>query len=246
MGSSSNFFELLYKYVVEQHSRIFSLILEHMYISSVALLITLVICIPLGIYLTRNEKYTSGVIGIANVFQTIPSIALLGFLIFFLGIGNKNAICALVMFAMLPVLQNTYIGIKNVESSLVQAAKGMGMTDMQILFKVELPLALPVIIGGVRVAAVWIIGTASLAASIGGGGLGRLIFSGLSTLRNEVIFAGAFPATLLALLSDQGLKWIQMYLSPEQRAKRVIKKTTELEKKEKLESKKKVKKMGAV
>ena len=185
-------------------------------------------------------------IGAANVFQTIPSIALLGFLIFFLGIGNKNAICALVLFAMLPVLQNTYIGIKGVSPSLVQAARGMGMTDMQILLKVELPLAMPVIIGGVRVATVWIIGTASLAASIGGGGLGRLIFSGLASLRNEVIFAGAFPATLLALLSDQGFKWVQIYLSPEKRVKRVLKFSSELEKKDRLLEKKKMEKMGAI
>lgn len=235
MGSSPRFFELLYKYVVEQHSRILSLTLEHIYISLIALLITLTICIPLGIYITRKEKLAPIVIGMANVFQTIPSLALLGFLIFFVGIGNKNAISALVIFAMLPVLQNTYIGIKSTSPSLVEAARGMGMTDMQILFKVELPLALPIIVGGIRVASVWIIGMASLAASIGGGGLGRLIFSGLAALRNEVIFAGAFPATILAILSDQGLKWVQLYLSPERRVKRILKLLNKLEKEKKLE-----------
>ncbi len=130
-------------------------------------------------------------------------------------------------------LQNTYIGIKGVSPALVQAARGMGMTDMQILFKVELPLAFPVIVGGVRVATVWIIGTASLAAAIGGGGLGRLIFSGLASLRNEVIFAGALPATLLALIADQGLKRFQMYLSPSNKVKRLLKSSKKFESYEK-------------
>lgn len=229
MQNDPGFFELLYRFVGEQYSRILLLTWEHIYISLIALLITLVICIPLGIYLTKNERLATIVIGTANVFQTIPSLALLGFLIFIIGIGNKNAICALVMFAMLPVLQNTYIGIKNISPPLIQAARGMGMTDMQILFKVELPLALPVIVGGIRVASVWIIGTASLAAAIGGGGLGRLIFSGLASLRNEVIFAGALPTTLLALLSDQGLKWFQLYLSPDRRAQRLSKLSREFD-----------------
>lgn len=245
MSDKKGFFELLYNYCIDQYSRILSLTLEHLYISLIALLITLVICIPLGIYITRNERLKPYVIGIANIFQTIPSLALLGFLIFVLGIGNKNAIAVLVMFAMLPVIQNTYIGIKSVTPSLVQAAKGMGMTDRQILFKVELPLALPVIIGGIRVASVWIIGTASLAAAIGGGGLGRLIFSGLASLRNEVIFAGALPATLLALVSDQGFKLLQAYLTPERRAKRILKKANKLEGTE-ITNNKIIEKMGEI
>lgn len=229
MANDPNFLQLLYRFITEQYLRILLLTGEHIIISLIALSITLVICIPLGIYLTKNEKLAPIVIGAANVFQTIPSIALLGFLIVFIGIGNKNAICALVLYAMLPVLQNTYIGIKGVSPALVQAARGMGMTDMQILFKVELPLAFPVIVGGVRVATVWIIGTASLAAAIGGGGLGRLIFSGLASLRNEVIFAGALPATLLALLADQGLKRFQMYLSPGNKVKRLLKSSKQFE-----------------
>lgn len=233
MANDPNFLQLLYRFLTEQYLRILLLTGEHIIISLIALSITLVICIPLGIYLTKNEKLAPIVIGAANVFQTIPSIALLGFLIVFIGIGNKNAICALILYAMLPVLQNTYIGIKGVSPALVQAARGMGMTDMQILFKVELPLAFPVIVGGVRVATVWIIGTASLAAAIGGGGLGRLIFSGLASLRNEVIFAGALPATLLALIADQGLKRFQMYLSPSNKVKRLLKSSKKFESYEK-------------
>ncbi|MFO7731761.1 MAG: ABC transporter permease [Spirochaetia bacterium] len=221
MISDKGFFVLLWEFTSRHYDRILSLMFEHMVISFIALMMTLVVCIPLGIYLTRNEKIAPYVIGVANVFQTVPSLALLGFLIFIFGIGNDNAVFALFLYAMLPVLQNTYIGIKNVPASLVQSARGMGLKDMQILTRVELPLALPVIIGGIRVATVWIIGTAALAAAIGGGGLGRLIFSGLTQIRNEVIFAGAFPATLLALAGDQGLKALRHHLRPEKRALRI-------------------------
>lgn len=223
------FFELLWTYVSRQYPRIINATLQHIQISGTALILTLVFCIPLGIYITRKEKIAPYVIAAANVFQTIPSLALLGFLIFILGIGNTNAIVALFLYAMLPVLQNTYLGIRNVEKSVIQAAKGMGMTDMQILFKVELPLATPVIIGGIRVASVWIIGTAALAAAIGGGGLGQLIFSGLASIRNEVIVAGAVPATLLALFADGGLKALASYLEPQRRAHRLARKARRIE-----------------
>ena len=232
MTEFPGFFELLVDFVGSQYDRILYLTWEHIYISAVALAITVGFCMPLGIYLTRNERIANYVIGVANVFQTIPSLALLGFLIFVFGIGNDNAIAALFLYAMLPVLQNTYIGIKNVPQATVQAARGMGMTEMQILRRVELPLALPVIIGGVRVAAVWIIGTAALAAAIGGGGLGKLIFSGLASIRNEVIVAGAFPATILALAADQGLKSLRSHLRPEHRARRLARKADIIERKE--------------
>lgn len=222
--NNPSFFQSLIKYVTNNYDKILTATYEHIFISLAALSLTLIICIPLGIYLTRNEKVAPYIIGMANVFQTIPSLALLGFLIFIFGIGNDNAIFALFLYAMLPVLQNTYTGIKNVDSSTVSAAKGMGMTNMQILTKVQIPLALPVIISGIRVATVWIIGTAALAAAIGGGGLGRLIFSGLSMIRNEIIFAGALPATMLALFADMALKRFERYTTPAQRAKRIAKK----------------------
>lgn len=222
--NNSSFFKDLMNYLTNNYDQILRATSEHVFISGTALLITLIVCIPLGIYLTRNEKLAPYIIGVANIFQTIPSLALLGFLIFVLGIGNTNAIVALFLYAMLPVLQNTYTGIKNVDRGTVSAAKGMGMTNMQILMKVQIPLALPVIISGIRVATVWIIGTAALAAAIGGGGLGRLIFSGLSLIRNEIIFAGAFPATILALIADKGLKAFEIYMTPEERAKRIARK----------------------
>ncbi|MDO9509528.1 MAG: ABC transporter permease [Thermovirgaceae bacterium] len=219
------FFELFFSYVMRYWPRILNLTWQHITISSIALAITLAVCIPLGIYLTKNEKLAPYVIGAANVFQTIPSLALLGFLILIFGIGNDNAICALFLYAMLPVLQNTYAGIKSVPQHLVQAARGMGMTEYQILLKVQLPIARPILIAGIRVATVWIIGTATLASAIGGGGLGRLIFSGLASIRNEVVLAGAIPATILALTADQGLKWLQEFYSPKARALRHARKT---------------------
>lgn len=224
MLNQEPFFQLFFEYVTRYWARILSLTGEHMFISAVALAITMVTCIPLGIYLTKNEKLSPYVIGVANVFQTIPSLALLGFLIFIFGIGNDNAICALYLYAMLPVLQNTYTGLKSVPKHLIQAARGMGMTEYQILTKVQLPIAMPIILAGIRVATVWVIGTATLASAIGGGGLGRLIFSGLASIRNEVVLAGALPATVLALVADQGLKWLQKHLSPKTRAIRLAKK----------------------
>ena len=219
--NNKSFIELMFNFVVQNWQKILKLTWEHIYISAIALLITLIVCVPVGIYLTRNEKIAPYVIGLANVFQTVPSLALLGFLIFLFGIGNDNAVAALFLYAMLPVLQNTYTGIKSVPPRLITASRGMGMSEFQIMWRVQIPLALPVIISGIRVASVWIIGTAALAAAIGGGGLGRLIFSGLSSIRNEVIVAGALPATLLALTADYGLRWFQQYLSPEKRAERL-------------------------
>jgi len=229
----SVFLKYLVEFVSENYDRILFLTWQHIYISLLALSITVLICVPLGIYLTKNERLTPYAIGLANIFETIPSLALLVFLIFIFGIGNDNAICALVLYALLPVLQNTYTGIKSVPPSLVQAARGMGMTEMQILLKVQLPLARPVLIAGIRVATVWIIGTATLASAIGGGGLGKLIFSGLASIRYEVVFAGALPATILALFADQGLKMLQEYYSPKRRAARLAKLAEKLEKQEK-------------
>lgn len=228
MIEQQNLLLLFIKYVARYYPRILKLTMQHLTISAIALSLTLLVCVPLGIFLTRKEKFAPYVIGIANVFQTIPSLALLGFLIFFFGIGNDNAICALFLYAMLPVLQNTYTGIKSVPRHLVQAARGMGMTEMQILVKVQLPIARPVILAGIRVATVWIIGTATLASAIGGGGLGKLIFSGLASIRNEIILAGAIPATIIALLIDQLIKFLQEYYSPRKRAKRMARKARKL------------------
>lgn len=214
---------LLVVYLQENYPLVLKLTWQHIYISLITLAIALVICIPLGIYLTKNERLTPYVIGLANVGETIPSLAFLAFLIPVVGIGNKNAIIVLVIYALLPILQNTYTGIKSVPASLVQAARGVGMTEFQVLLWVQLPIAKSVIIAGIRVAAVWTIGTATLAAAIGGGGLGKLIFSGLASYRSEITFAGAFPATILAIVVDYGLKHLQTVTSPEYRVAKLNK-----------------------
>jgi osmoprotectant transport system permease protein len=177
-------------------------LLEHIEISFIALFFALVIAIPLGIYLTRKKKAAEVVIGIAAVFQTIPSLALLGLLIPLVGIGTVPSIIALVIYALLPILRNIYTGIKEVDPNLIEAAKGLGMNNRRLLLKVELPLAMPVIMAGIRTAMVLIIGTATIAALIGAGGLGDLITVGISRNDSNLILLGAIPAALLALFFD--------------------------------------------
>ncbi|WP_066307026.1 ABC transporter permease/substrate-binding protein [Bacillus sp. FJAT-29814] len=177
-------------------------LIEHIEISFIALFFALIIAIPLGIYLTRKKKAAEIVIGIAAVFQTIPSLALLGLLIPLVGIGTVPSIIALVIYALLPILRNIYTGIKEVDPNLIEAAKGLGMNNRRLLFKVELPLAMPVIMAGIRTAMVLIIGTATIAALIGAGGLGDLITVGISRNDSDLILLGAIPAALLALFFD--------------------------------------------
>ena len=167
---------------------------------------------PLGVALTRRPRLARPVLGFTYVVQTIPSLALFGFLIplpFIGGIGKRTAIVALVLYALLPILRNTLTGILGVDPAVVESATAMGMTGRQRLFQVELPLAAPTILAGVRVATVTTIGTATIAAAIGGGGLGVFIFRGLASVDSSQILAGAVPAALLALAADGGLGWIE-------------------------------------
>jgi ABC-type proline/glycine betaine transport system permease subunit len=185
---------------------------EHVVLVAVALLAASAIGIPAGILLTRREAFRSAVLGFTNVVQTIPSLALFGFLIplpFIGGIGKRTAIVTLVLYALLPILRNTLTGILGVDPAVVESAVAMGMTDRQRLVQVELPLAAPTILAGVRVATVTTIGTATIAAAIGGGGLGVFIFRGLASVDSAQILAGAVPAALLALAADGGLGWIE-------------------------------------
>jgi osmoprotectant transport system permease protein len=185
---------------------------EHIVLVAVALLVASLLGIPAGIFLTRKEAFRSAILGFTNVVQTIPSLALFGFLIplpFIGGIGKRTAIVALVLYALLPILRNTLTGILGVDPAVVESATAMGMTDRQRLFQVELPLAAPTILAGVRVATVTTIGTATIAAAIGGGGLGVFIFRGLASVDSSQILAGAVPAALLALAADGGLGWIE-------------------------------------
>lgn len=181
-------------------------LLEHIQISLIALVFAVLIAIPLGIYLTNKQRFAESVIGASAVLQTIPSLALLGLLIPLLGIGKVPAIIALVAYALLPILRNTYTGIKEVDPSLIEAATAMGMTTWKRLTKVELPLAMPVIMAGIRTSMVLIVGTATLAALIGAGGLGDLILLGIDRNNPSLIVLGAIPAALLALAFDFLLK----------------------------------------
>ncbi|MCK9524720.1 MAG: ABC transporter permease [Limnochordia bacterium] len=187
---------------------------EHIQLSVIALLLAVVVGVIVGILLTRTPQIASTVIGTASVIQTIPSLALLGFMIPLLGIGMVPAIVALFLYSLLPILRNTYTGIQGVDSSLIEAGVGMGMTGSQVLYMVELPLALPVIMAGIRTATVTIIGVATLASLIGAGGLGDLIFGGIAMANNYMIFAGAIPAAILALLSDALLARVESKLTP--------------------------------
>ncbi len=189
---------------------------QHLVLVVVSMLIAVAIGIPLGILLTRKAPLRGWVLGFANVMQTIPSLALFGFLIpipFIGGIGPRTAIVALVLYALLPILRNTLVGILGVDPAVRESAVAMGMTGRQLLFQVELPLAARTILAGVRVATVTTIGTATIAAAIGGGGLGVFIFRGIASVDTTQILAGAIPAALLALLSDGGIGWIEKRFS---------------------------------
>ncbi|MET3576639.1 ABC transporter permease/substrate-binding protein [Bhargavaea ullalensis] len=190
-------------------SDLWNAMIQHMEISFIALFFAVLLSVPTGIWLTRRQKIADGVIGVASVIQTIPSLALLGLLIPIVGIGRVPAIIALTAYALLPILRNTYTGIREVDPALTEAASAMGMNTKRRLLKVELPLAMPVIMAGVRTATVLIIGTATLAALIGAGGLGDLILLGIDRNNTGLILLGAIPAALLALVFDYLLKKLE-------------------------------------
>ncbi|GAA4395518.1 hypothetical protein GCM10023187_02500 [Nibrella viscosa] len=196
-------------FISEQSGKLAEQTLTHLGLTGLSLLIALLMGLPLGIVISRYSRAATLVLGIAGVLQTVPSIALLGFLIPVLGIGVWPAIVALFLYALLPIIRNTFVGIREVSPTLKEAALGMGMTDWQVLTRVELPLALPVIFAGVRTAAVINVGVATLAAYIAAGGLGEFIFGGIALNNVNMILAGAIPAALLAVLVDAGLARLQ-------------------------------------
>jgi ABC-type proline/glycine betaine transport system permease subunit len=195
---------------------ILDLTLEHLFLVSVAMGIAAALAIPAGILLTRRTFLQRWVLGFANVMQTVPSLALFGFLIplpFLGGIGKHTAIVALVLYALLPILRNTLTGILSVDPAVRESAIAMGMTGRQLLWEVELPLATRTILAGLRIATVTTIGTATIAAAIGGGGLGVFIFRGLASVDTTLLLAGAVPAALIAVAADRGLEWVEHKLS---------------------------------
>jgi osmoprotectant transport system permease protein len=200
-----------------QFTEIWDLTLEHISMVLIAVGIASGLGIALGIALTRRPGLRRWVLGFAGVMQTVPSLALFGFLIpipLIGGIGKRTAILALVLYALLPVLRNTLTGILGVDAAVRESAVAMGMTERQILWEVELPLASRTILAGVRVATVTTIGTATIAAAIGGGGLGVFIFRGLASVDSAQILAGAIPAACIALAAEGGLGWVERKLSP--------------------------------
>ena len=188
--------------------------LEHIYLSFVALAIGIAIALPLGILIARHRKYAEPVIGVTAVFQTIPSLALFGFLVPLMGIGSNTALIALIIYALLPILRNTYTGLTSVDSSIIEAGRGMGMTTTQILKQIEFPLALPLIMAGIRTATALTGGIATLATFVGGGGLGDVIYRGLQSYNNSLVLAGALPVALLAISFDLLLKWVEKKATP--------------------------------
>jgi osmoprotectant transport system permease protein len=194
---------------------------EHLWIVGISTLLAVAVGVPLGILITRKPTLRKPVIAIANIIQTIPSLALFGFLLpapWFGERAGRLAILALTLYALLPMIRNTYAGITGVDRAIVEAARGMGLTDWQLLYKVELPLAASVILAGIRIAVVISIGLATIAAAIGAGGLGELIFRGLAMVNNAVILAGAVPAALMALLADVLIGWLEKRFAPPREA----------------------------
>jgi osmoprotectant transport system permease protein len=192
---------------------------EHLWLTVSAMLLAVAIGLPAGILLTRRPRWARPVIGIANVIQTVPSLALFGLLLPVPWLGEnaaRLAIVALTGYALLPILRNTYVGIESVSPELIGVADALGMTDWQRLRKVELPIAASVILAGIRTSTVVCVGVATIAAAIGAGGLGELIFRGVASVDNGLVLAGAVPAALLALVADGGLGWIERKLAVRQ------------------------------
>lgn len=194
-----------WSFFLSHRSEILGATLDHLTLVLFSMALAIAIAVPLGMLIVQHRHLRTAALGIASVFQTIPSLALFGFLIpipFIGGIGRRTAIVALVLYALLPILRNTYVGLTGIDPAILEAAEAMGMTSSQILLRVRLPLALSIILAGIRTATVITIGVATIAAAIGAGGLGTFIFRGVAMVSDAVILAGAIPAALLALLAD--------------------------------------------
>lgn len=199
----------LVEFMIQESDKLLVQTLQHIGLTFISLLLAIAIGLPLGILIARTRKLSGTILGIAGILQTIPSIALLGFMIPFLGIGAKPAIVALLIYALLPIIRNTYTGISGIDRSIIEAARALGMSKWQILFNVEFPLAMPVILAGIRTATVINVGVATLASYIAAGGLGEFIFGGISLNNSNMILAGAIPSALLAIVLDFLLSRVQ-------------------------------------
>ncbi|WP_273702211.1 MULTISPECIES: ABC transporter permease [unclassified Acetomicrobium] len=201
-------------FMLERQDQILELTTQHLYLTFIAVFFAVLVAVPLGITITRFEKAAGIVVGIANAVQALPSLALLGFLIPILGIGSKPSIVMIFLYSLLPIIKNTYTGLTNVDRAILEAGRGMGMTNWQLMKMVQLPLALPVIMAGIRISAVTAVGLTTIAALIGAGGLGQLIYRGISMVNNRMIIAGAVPAMVLTLVIDFLLNILEKLVTP--------------------------------
>lgn len=208
----------VFRFILQNHDQVLELTAEHLGLVGLSTLFAVLIGLPLGILIAHWPRLNKPVLAGANVIQTIPSLALFGFLLPVPWLGERAdrlAILALTLYALLPIIRNTYTGIRGVDPAVVEAGRGMGLTEWQLLLQVELPLALSTILSGVRVAIVISVGLATIAAAIGAGGLGEFIFRGLAMVDDRVILAGAIPAAILALAADLGVGWLERRLRPQ-------------------------------
>jgi osmoprotectant transport system permease protein len=206
-----------FRFILQNRGQVLELTAEHLWLVGLSTLFATLIGIPLGIVIAHWPRLNKPVLAGANIIQTVPSLALFGFLLPVPWLGDRAdrlAILALTLYALLPIIRNTYTGIRGVDPAVMEAGRGMGLTESQLLLQVELPLAVSVILSGVRTAVVISVGLATIAAAIGAGGLGEFIFRGLAMVDNRVILAGAVPAAMLALLADIGVGWLERRLQP--------------------------------
>jgi len=205
------------RFILQNHTQVLELTLEHLWLVGLSTILAVLVGVPLGLMISHRVGLSRPVLAGANIIQTVPSLALFGFLLPVPWLGERSdrlAIFALTLYALLPIIRNTYTGIRGVDPAVVEAARGMGLTESQLLLQVQLPLAVSVILSGVRVAIVISVGLATIAAAIGAGGLGEFIFRGLAMVDNRVILAGAIPAAILALAADLGVGWLEKRLRP--------------------------------
>ncbi|MDU3673183.1 MAG: ABC transporter permease [Staphylococcus epidermidis] len=201
-------------FLQEYGSQLLSKAVEHFYISMFALLLAIVVAVPLGILLTKTQRTANVVLTVAGVLQTIPTLAVLAIMIPIFGVGKTPAIVALFIYVLLPILNNTVLGVKNIDKNVIQAGQSMGMTKFQLMKDVEMPLALPLIISGIRLSSVYVISWATLASYVGAGGLGDLVFNGLNLYQPPMIISAAIVVTLLALVIDFILSLVEKWVVP--------------------------------
>ncbi len=205
-------------FIAKYKSELLRALLEHLQISLTAVILAILIGIPVGIYISRSKKISKHVLSIVSVFQTVPSLALFGLIIPVLGIGVKPAVFVLFLYALLPIIMNTYIGLTEVEDFLIESATGIGMSNKQILLRIKLPLAIPVMMGGIKVSTVASIGTTTIAALIGAGGFGSFIFRGISMNNNQLILLGAIPTAILAITLNYIMGVAETALAPKRKS----------------------------